>query len=115
MDGGRFDRIYTSGEASYCTGQASPAASLAARFAAKEAVMKCLGTGWADGVGFQQIEVVRAASGAVSVRLSGRAAEVAAARGIDTVHLSLSHSDHHAVAMAVAEGDAPAPPKNGGA
>ena len=103
--GERFlSRVFTPAEAAYCSEKAQPAASLGARFAAKEAVMKCLGTGWAEGVGFRQIEVVRTDRGAVGIRLTGRAAEVAADLGIARVHLSVSHTDSHAVAMAVAEG-----------
>jgi holo-[acyl-carrier protein] synthase len=103
--GTRFlQRIYTAAEVEYCLSLAAPAPSLAARFCAKEAVMKCLGSGWADGVRFCDIEVVRAASGAVAVVLHGRAAERAAARGIARVHLSLSHGDGQALAFAVAEG-----------
>jgi holo-[acyl-carrier protein] synthase len=101
--GARFlHRVFTADELAYCLGRAQPAAALAARFAAKEAVMKCLGTGWAQGVGFRQIDVRRLATGAVAVALSGAAAAHAARRGIATVHLSLSHSETDAVAFAVA-------------
>jgi holo-[acyl-carrier protein] synthase len=102
--GGRFvRRIYTEQEHAYCARKRAASASYAARFAAKEAVMKCLGTGWADGVGFLQIEVVREASGEVGVRLAGRAAEVAKARGIARIHLTLAHERTIAIAVAVAE------------
>lgn len=97
-------RIYTEAERAYCLRKANPGPSLAARFAAKEAVMKCLGTGWSDGVGFAQIEVVRAPSGAPAIRLTGRAAEVAQAIGIERIHLSLTHTDDSALAFAIAEG-----------
>lgn len=103
--GDRFlTRVFTRSEISYCRPRVDADAAFAARFAAKEAVMKCLGTGWSDGIGFQQIEVVRAAIGSVTVGLSGRAAEVASARGIHRIHLSLSHTATHAVASAIAEG-----------
>ena len=102
--GDRFlRRVFTPAETAYCQGLAQPVPSLGARFAAKEAVMKCLGTGWAQGVGWTQIEVERDEAGAPSVTLSGRAAEVAAERGIARIHLSLSHTDTAAIAMAVAE------------
>jgi holo-[acyl-carrier protein] synthase len=99
-----LQRVYTAAERAYCLQQARPVPSLAARFCAKEAVMKCLGTGWTGGVGFRAIEVVRAASGAVAIALHGTAAAVARAQGIRRVHLSLSHNEHSAVAVAVAEG-----------
>jgi holo-[acyl-carrier protein] synthase len=103
-EGDRFlTRVFTPQEQAYCRSRGQPQEAFGSRFAAKEAVMKCLGTGWSQGVTFVQIEVVRAASGEVGVRLSGRAAEVAAARGIQRIHLSLSHAGSQAVAVAVAE------------
>lgn len=102
--GPRFlDRVYTPLEQGYCASLQAPAPSLAARFCAKEAVMKCLRTGWTRGVRFRDIEVCRDAHGAVAVRLHGQAAGVAAARGIRRIHLSLSHHGTHALAFAVAE------------
>lgn len=98
-----YARLCTTAEADYCRSRANPAESLAARFAAKEAVMKCLRTGWAQGIGFAQIEVVRDAHGAVSVQLHGAAAACAAERGIRTLHLSLSHAGGTATAFVVAE------------
>lgn len=99
-----LQRVFTAGERDYCLSRHRPVESLAARFCAKEAVMKCLGTGWAQGVGFQQIEVLRSRDGAVAVGLHAVAAARAAAAGIRSVHLSLSHTEHHAIAFAVAEG-----------
>lgn len=95
-------RVYTTDEVRYCLARARPGESLAARFAAKEAVMKCLGTGWSQGVGFLQIEVLPLPTGP-AVRLHGRAAEVARLRGIRSVHLSMTHGDRDAVACAIAE------------
>lgn len=101
--GDRFlRRVYTPEEVRYCLARARPGESLAARFAAKEAVMKCLGTGWGDGVGFLQIEVLPLPAGP-AVRLHKRAAEVAQRRGIRAVHVSLTHGDHDAIAVAIAE------------
>ncbi|MBZ0153212.1 MAG: holo-ACP synthase [Planctomycetes bacterium] len=103
--GARFlARVFTTAEAAYCGQRGRPAASLAVRFAAKEAVMKCLGTGWAQGIGFGDIEVVRAPSGAVAITLHGAAQARALQLGIRRVHLSLSHTDTVATAFAVAEG-----------
>jgi holo-[acyl-carrier protein] synthase len=77
---------------------------VAGLFAAKEAVLKALGTGWAAGLAFRQIEVVRAPGGQPRVRLHDAAAARAAALGIAVVHLSISHERAWAAAMAVAEG-----------
>lgn len=98
-----WTRLCTPAEAAYCQSRARPAESLAARFAAKEAVMKCLGTGFAAGIGFVQIEVVRNAAGAVRVQLHGAAAARALQLGIRRCHLSLSHTDTTATAFVVAE------------
>lgn len=104
-DRDRFlERVFTASERSYCMAKANPIPSLAARFAAKEAVMKCLGTGWSDGVGFTQIEVTRDARGQPGVALTGRARDVARERGISAFHLSLSHGERSAVAFATATG-----------
>jgi holo-[acyl-carrier protein] synthase len=105
---GRFDaRVYTPAELSYSLGRAHPEASLAARFAVKEAVMKVLGTGWAEGIRWRDIEVVVDARGAPAVQLHGVARERARALGIAHLHVSISHSRAHAVAVAVAEGEPP--------
>ena len=104
-NGTRFrQRVFTADEIAYCDGRHDPAESFAARFAAKEAVMKCLGTGWAQGVGFRDVEVRREPSGAVALLLHGDAATVAAARAVRRWHLSLSHTAHDAIAFVVAEG-----------
>jgi len=102
--GTRFlERVFTIAERDYCLGRGRPSESLAARFAAKEAVMKCLGTGWGQGVGFLQIEITRSADGPVGVQLHGAAAAIAQQRGFGRIHLSLTHTDSMAVAFAVAE------------
>jgi holo-[acyl-carrier protein] synthase len=96
--GQRFlERVYTPGEIGYCRGRAP---NLAARFAAKEATMKALGTG-VRGVGWQDIEVVRQESGAPSIRLHARAKARAQRLGVREVSLSLSHSQEYAVAFVV--------------
>lgn len=96
-------RVFTPSEVAYCRGRGRPAASLAARFAAKEAVMKCLGTGWGEGVGFRDVEVQRTTTGAVLVELHGAALAHAARLGVRRCHLSLTHTDTVATAFAVAE------------
>ena len=97
--GQRFlDRVFTPGEQEYCRGRAP---NLAARFAAKEAAMKTLGTG-ARAVGWKDIEVVRANSGAPSIKLHGRAEARARRLGVLEIALSLSHSREYAIAVVVA-------------
>lgn len=97
--GARFlRRVFTPGEIAYCRGRAP---NLAARFAAKEAVMKSLGTGF-RGVGWRDIEVVRAPSGAPGARLHGRARRRAERLGVTEIAISLSHSRGFAMAVAVA-------------
>lgn len=90
-------------ELDYCLAHARPAEALAARWAAKEAVAKCLGSGFADGVTPTCIEIERSASGALDVRLHGAAQSLAARRGIRRIHLSTSHDEALAFAFAVAE------------
>lgn len=72
-------------------------------FAAKEAVLKALGTGWSQGLAPRDVEVSRMAEGGPSVRLHGRAHELAARRGIVAIHLSITHERSVAVAFAVLE------------
>jgi holo-[acyl-carrier protein] synthase len=91
-------RIYTSDERAYCRGRAP---QLAARFAAKEATMKALGTG-IRGVGWKEIEVVREPSGAPSLRLHGRALQKAQSLRLTHFALSISHSRDYAVAFVIA-------------
>ena len=98
--GDRFlGRIYTEGELAYCRGRAP---QLAARFAAKEAVMKALGTG-TRGVRWRDIEVVRHPGGPPTVRLHGSALSRAERIGLRHLALSLSHSREYAVASVVGE------------
>ncbi len=96
--GRRFlERIYTPDEIAYCRERAP---NLAARFAAKEATMKALGTG-VRGVGWKDIEVVRAESGAPSIKLHGRCKQRAQRLGVQEIAISLSHSREYAVASVV--------------
>ena len=98
--GQRFlDRVYTEEEIAYCRGRPP---NLAARFAAKEATMKALGTG-VRGVGWKDIEVVRQESGAPSIRLHGRGMNRAQRLAVLEISLSLSHSREYAVAFVVVQ------------
>jgi holo-[acyl-carrier protein] synthase len=94
-------RLFTEEEQGFGARWRDPAPHLAARFAAKEAVMKALGVGL-GAFAFRDVEVVKAPSGAPSVALTGRAAELAARRGVTSWHLSLTHSALVAEAVAVA-------------
>jgi holo-[acyl-carrier protein] synthase len=97
------ERLFSDDERAYAGKQKDPAKSLAARFGAKEAVMKAMGVGlWKFKL--RDVEVVRAKSGAPSVALYGRAAEMAAERGIVDWQLSLTHTDTTALAIAIAIG-----------
>ena len=98
--GQRFlERIFTEGEIAYCRGRAP---NLAARFAAKEATMKALGTG-TRGVNWKDIEVLRRESGEPHIRLHGGAEERAQRLGVMEISLSLSHCQEYAVAFVVAQ------------
>jgi len=102
--GQRFlDRIFTAAEQAYCLRKRKAAESLAARFAAKEAGAKALGTGISRGVNWLEIEVVREPGGKPSLRFHGRAAEIAAALGVAHTALSLTHSGDLAMASVVLE------------
>ncbi len=106
--GQRFlDRVFTPGEIEYCRGRAP---NLAARFAAKEAAMKALGTGF-RGVSWRDIEVVRKQSGAPAIQLHGRAEKRARRLGLQEMALSLSHSREYAVASVVAQNQLPDSPQ----
>ncbi|MDE0653733.1 MAG: holo-ACP synthase [bacterium] len=105
------ERLFTPAERAYAEARADPTERLAARFAAKEAVMKALGAGFGD-VAFRDMEVVRAPGGKPEVRLHGRAAARARRAGVTGWHLSLSHTATSAVAVAVAvAADGIAPPQ----
>lgn len=102
--GERFlERVLTADERAYCLRKRDPVPSLAARFAAKEATAKALGTGLARGVRFRDIEVVRAATGEPGLRLHGAAREIAGRRGAGRNLLTLTHGRDAAVAVVVLE------------
>ena len=102
--GNRFrDRVFTAGEIKYCEQQASRIASYAARFAAKEATMKALGTGWAGGVAWREIEVVCGTGGAPRLELTGIALARFQSLGASSAHLSLTHTGGLAIAQVIFE------------
>lgn len=97
-------RLFTEGELEYCLGLELPAPSLAARFAAKEALYKALGTGVGRGGRWTEAEVVRAGNGCPTLRLHGTAARSAEERMVRRMHLSLSHTAEFAIASVILEG-----------
>ncbi len=103
--GERFiHRICTSVEITYVQKKANRFERYAARFAAKEAGMKAIGTGWRRGVGWHDFEVVNLPTGRPTLRLHGVAAEVAAKMGVQRIHLSLTHTKDLAMAFVILEG-----------
>ena len=104
--GERFlQRVFTKAEVAYCKSMKFPARHLAARFAAKEAVSKAFGTGIGHAMGWRDIEVQKKESGEPFVVLSGKAKELAAARGVASVWISLSHTDDYSAATIVLESE----------
>jgi len=95
-------RLFTDVELAYVAPQIDPVPSLAARFAAREAVMKALGVGL-GAFGFHDVWVERASSGRPSLAFAGRAAELSATAGVVTWHLSLTHTDVTAAAYVIAD------------
>ena len=103
--GFRFlERVYTQTEQAYCKDKKRMFEHLAARFAAKEAVLKALGTGWSAGIGWTDVEVVHEASGRPRIELHNAASREARERGISSVLISISHTDNAAIASAIAVG-----------
>ena len=96
-----LDRVYTGPEKARARSLGDPTAFLAGRFAAKEAVLKVLGTGISQGIAWRQVYVIREPSGAPTVYLSGPALERARALGLGRILLSISHGKDHAVAQAL--------------
>ena len=102
--GRRFlERIFTAGEIGYCDSKANRFERYAARFAAKEAAMKALGTGWNHGVRWRDCEVARLPGGRPTIQFHGKAAEFAARLGAKNAALSLSHTQEQAIAQVILE------------
>ena len=96
-------RLFTAGERAYCEARKLRYVHFAGRFAVKEAAMKMLGTGWARGVRWVDLEVVRAPGQAPELALHGVAGEIARARGIARVHVAITHDAGVASAVAIGE------------
>ncbi len=96
-------RVFTDGEIEYSTSMKFPARHLAARFAGKEAVAKAFGTGIGKAMGWRNIDIRKRRSGEPYLVFSGPAQELATKRGVTSALITLSHTDHHAVACVVLE------------
>jgi holo-[acyl-carrier protein] synthase len=98
-----IERVFTSAEADYCRKFRDAAERFAGRFAAKEAAMKALGTGWRHGVRWRDIEVIRLPGGKPTLRLAGVAQEFAARLGVKNIQLTITHSGNLAMAEVIFE------------
>ncbi len=98
-----LERLYTPEEMAYCEKHRNKYERYAARFAAKEAAMKALGTGWSGGVRWRDIEVVRATSGKPSLQLHGEAHNMAMKLGVKNIALTITHSGNLALAEVIFE------------
>lgn len=102
--GRRFlDRVFTAAEQAYCGGGSNCDQRYAARFAAKEAFLKALGTGFASGITLKDVEIASAPSGRPALVVTGQAKQMGQQLGVQTTHVSLSHERDHAIAFVVLE------------
>jgi holo-[acyl-carrier protein] synthase len=102
--GARFiSRVFTDAEIRYCDSKANRVERYAARFAAKEAALKAIGTGWRHGIGWRDVEVRREPGGRPTIGFAGKAAEFAARLGVARAFVSLSHTAEHAIAHVILE------------
>jgi holo-[acyl-carrier protein] synthase len=97
-------RVYTEAERAYCESHKTSFERFAGRFAAKEAGMKALGTGWRRGVTWHDFEVVRELSGKPTLRLAGVASDLAKKMGVTTIAMTITHSGNLALAQVIFEG-----------
>ena len=98
------ERVFTSAERAYCDGRGAVAAQhYAARFAAKEAALKALQTGWRGGIAWQDVEIASRDGGAPYLLFHGQVRELFTGSGANAAHLSLSHTSEHAIAEVILE------------
>ncbi len=101
---GKFEeRVFTSKEIDYCRSKADPFKHFAARFAAKEAVLKSLGTGMAQGIAWKDMEILNRESGQPVLNLTGRGRHIFDALNLKDIHISITHDKSYALAQAIAE------------
>ena len=101
-----INRVFTPWEIEYCGSRKAATQHYSGRWAAKEAILKAMGTGWSKGIQWTDLEVRNAMGGAPSVSLSGAALEICGSKGIDEIKISISHCRMFATAFAVALGEA---------
>ena len=101
---GKFEeKIFTPQEIEYCRSQANPSKHFAGRFAAKEAVLKSLGTGLAQGISWKDMELLNRESGAPVLQITGAGKKIFDSLNLKNIHISISHDKLYAIAQAVAE------------
>ncbi len=101
---GKFEeKIFTPQEIEYCRSQANPSKHFAGRFAAKEAVLKSLGTGLAQGISWKDMEILNQESGAPVLQITGAGKKIFDSLNLKNIHISISHDNLYAIAQAVAE------------
>lgn len=98
------ERVFSPAEIAYCESRAHKNESFAARFAAKEAFFKALGTGWRGGLAFNEVEITNDDLGKPSLQLIGTTAGIVAEKNIISIHVSLSHTKETAIAVVIIEG-----------
>jgi len=99
------ERVFTAREREYCDGRGVAAPQhYAARFAAKEAALKALGTGWSGGIAWQHVEVTNAGGGKPAINFHDAALDLFRRTGATRAHLSISHTSEHAIAQVILEG-----------
>jgi len=98
-----LQRVFTASEIAYCKRHRNCSERFAGRFAAKEAAMKALGTGWTQGVRWVDIEIVREPSGKPTLKLSGACHEIAARLGVKNISVTITHDGNTALAQVILE------------
>ncbi len=97
------EKVFSKNEIDYCENKANKAESYAARFAAKEAFFKALGTGWRDGMSFPEVEIMNNELGKPQINLFGKAKEIAESQKITNIHVSVSHIKEIATSVVILE------------
>jgi holo-[acyl-carrier protein] synthase len=103
-NGSRFkEKVFSKNEIDYCEKKSNKAESYAARFAAKEAFFKALGTGWRDGMSFNEVEIMNNELGQPQMNLYGKAKEIAETKNVTNIHVSISHIKEIATSVVILE------------